>query len=85
MKPQNYHGKRNEHSQSRNKIITTKKAFAIDDTVSIIRHRHGWPDGSIKGVVSTVAFRSGGAAYYTVTDADGQDYQIYNTKDLKAN
>ena len=59
-----------------------RKPFTVGDEVSIIRHRHGWSDGNIKGTVATVNFRTGGAAHYSVIDANGQDYTVYNTKDL---
>jgi len=65
-------------------LLMEKKDYSVGDEVSIIRHRHGWEDGRIKGVVTSVSFRSGGAAYYTVTDSDGQDYDVYNTKDLRS-
>jgi hypothetical protein len=61
----------------------SKRPHTVGDDVAIIRHRHGWSDGSIQGKVASVNFRTGGAAYYTVIDANGQDYDVYNTKDLR--
>lgn len=60
-----------------------RKEFKKGDSVAIIRHRHGWEDGAIKGTVSSVRHRRGGAAFYTVVDADGQEYDVRSTKDLK--
>ncbi len=57
--------------------------FKIDDEVSIIRFRHGWLNGSVTGKITFVGHRSGGAAYYVVTDQEGQTYDIYASKDLR--
>lgn len=58
--------------------------YNVGDNVSIIRHRHGWADGSITGRVSKVNFRIGGAAHYVVKDKNGTEYEIRATKDLHA-
>lgn len=54
----------------------------VGDRVGIIRARHGWYDGSVHGNVTEVNHRSGGAAYYTVKDDDGNEYEVNATKDL---
>lgn len=55
----------------------------LGDRVGIIRHRHGWEDGAIEGNVTKVNHREGGAAYYVVTDDNGNHFDIHATKDLR--
>jgi hypothetical protein len=64
------------------KLINRRKHFNVGNLVSIIRHRHGWEDGRIKGRVSNVDFRKGGAANYVVIDENGIEYYVRATKDL---
>ena len=61
-----------------------KREHKVGDRVSIIRARHGWYDGSVHGKVTSVNYRSGGAAHYEVKGDDGHDYEVRATKDLIA-
>ncbi|ARK07515.1 hypothetical protein LAV_00140 [Sphingobium phage Lacusarx] len=52
--------------------------------VAIKRHRHGWLGGSVHGTVREVIPRDTGACGYIVDGDDGAEYEIRNTKDIRA-
>lgn len=61
-----------------------KVNFKIQQRVRIIRHKHGWSDGAIKGKIKTINFRPTGTAFYTVLGDDGLEYHILKSKDIKS-
>lgn len=62
----------------------TENPFKVNQRVSVVRHKHGWSDGDIKGKIKTINFRKTGTAYYTVLGDDGFEYEILKSKDIKA-
>jgi len=61
------------------------KDFDIGDKVSIIRHRHGWTDGTIFGVVTHRTRRINGTYFYVVADDENDStYDVEHSRDLRA-
>lgn len=57
--------------------------FNIGDRVEVIRHRHGWDSGAT-GEVTEKYRRSGGAAYYVVTEDEfGCELEVRHSNDLR--
>lgn len=59
--------------------MTKNSGFKNGQRVSIIRHRHGWCDGSISGVIT----RFGSSYFCIVEDSDGYEYEIKHKRDIR--
>jgi hypothetical protein len=64
--------------------MTTDAELEVGDTVSILRARHGWYEGSVHGVI-THRYKKNEKREtysYTVEDEDGEEYDINRAGDL---
>ncbi len=52
--------------------------FNLGDEVSVIRHRHGWEDGAVVGVIVELSEFS-----CVVQDDEGKQYEIRHPRDIR--
>lgn len=60
-----------------------KNNFKLKQKVKVIRHKHGWTNGSLQGTIKTINSRHTGTFYYTVICNKGVEYTILKPKDIK--
>jgi hypothetical protein len=69
--------KRKGEKMSKGRRIFTNE-FKLGDEVSIIRHRHGWEDGGVVGVIVELSEFS-----CVVQDDAGWRYEISHCRDIR--
>jgi hypothetical protein len=70
-------GKMKENVMSKGRRIFTNE-FKLGDEVSVIRHRHGWEDGGVVGVIVELSEFS-----CVVQDDEGEQYEIRHCRDIR--